>query len=218
MTYFSDADHLEAVIQRHYESRLRRYPDTALGWRLLYSPRRVLSGARVALLGMNPGGRSVNPAHGEFSSEAGSAYRKSVEDWGSNSTLQNQVIALFQRLRVSPEDVLAGNLVPFRSPSEKTLLEASDAIAFGKTIWGEIFAKVRPELVITMGHTTNREISRLLGVRSSRVYPTGWGNYTASRGDFPAGTWIGLPHLSRFGIMTRDASQRELDELFAGLV
>ncbi|WP_372614746.1 uracil-DNA glycosylase family protein [Aquicoccus sp.] len=217
MNAASDAERLEAAIQSVYEARLRRYPDGAFGWRLLYSPRRVLSGARVAFIGLNPGGRCVDPTHGEFSAEAGSAYRKEVENWGRSSSLQDQVMALFNRLDVEPEDVLAGNLIPFRSPSEDSLLGSSEAIAFGRTLWTEILDKACPSVVVSMGGTTNREISRLLMVRDTRTYPIGWGNYTASRGNFAGGTWIGLPHLSRFTIMKRSASQAALNELFKDL-
>ena len=52
----SDVERLESVIQGAYEKRLRLYPEAALGWRLLYSPRRVLSGAQVAFGGLNPAG------------------------------------------------------------------------------------------------------------------------------------------------------------------
>ncbi|MEI4235332.1 uracil-DNA glycosylase family protein [Roseovarius sp. D22-M7] len=217
MTVSTNTERLEADIQEEYERRLRRYPGPALGWRLLYSPRRVLSGARVAFIGFNPGGRYIDQTHGEFSAEAGSAYRKEVEDWNPSSSLQEQVMALFHRLDVEPEDVLAGNLVPFRSPSEDSLPGASDAVIFGKNLWTQILAVARPSLVVSMGAKTNREISRLLLVHDITKYPTGWGNYTASRGTFAGGTWIGLPHLSRFGIMKRSASQTPMDQLFREL-
>lgn len=217
MNEAANAERLERAIQEAYEIRLQRYPDSALGWRLLYSPRRVLSGARVAFIGFNPGGRSIDQSHGEFSTEAGSAYRKDVEDWGANSNLQEQVIALFQRLDVEPEDVLAGNLVPFRSPSEASLAGTSEAVNFGRKLWEDMLAAARPSLVVSMGGTTNREVSNLLSVHDIKKYPTGWGNYTASRGSFADGTWIGLPHLSRFAIMKRGASQAAMNELFKGL-
>jgi hypothetical protein len=184
---------------------------------LLYSPCRVLDGAQVAFIGLNPGGSTIDPDHGVFSSERGSAYRREVENWGTSSKLQDQVLELFRRLNVPPEEVLAGNLVPFRSPSEATLEDAPSAIAFGKTLWAEILNTARPSLVVSMGGTANREVAQLLGVNDIRSHPVGWGAYTASRGRFPDGTWIGLPHLSRFTIMKRAASQAALAELFRGL-
>jgi hypothetical protein len=217
MNVAPDAYRMEAAIRREYEARLRRYPEAALGWRLLYSPQRVLCGARVAFIGFNPGGHTIDPSHGEFSTEAGSAYRKEVENWGANSSLQDQVIALFNRLDVAPEDVLSGNLVPFRSPSERSLRGTSEAISFGKNLWKEIFAKVRPSIVISMGESANSEISRLLMVRNTKIYSVEWGKKVAYRGSFNGGNWIGLPHLSRFAIMKRSASQAALNELFKDL-
>jgi len=209
---------IENTIQRAYEARLRQDPTgSPLGWRLLYSPCRVLDGARVAFIGLNPGGSAIDPDHGVFSCEGGSAYRKEVENWGTSSQLQDQVRELFRRLNVPPEEVLAGNLVPFRSPSEASLQDAPGAIAFGRTLWAEILKTARPSIVISMGRAANREVAQLLGVRDIRSYPVGWGAYTASRGRFPGGTWIGLPHLSRFAIMKRAASQAALTELFQDL-
>lgn len=206
-----------AMIEAAYQHRARRYPDAALGWRLLYSPERVLSHADVAFIGFNPGGHFANPDHGQFSAESGSAYRKEVESWGRSSALQEQVMALFGRLGVQAEDVLAGNLVPFRSPSEKSLPEKAEAILFGRALWEEIFEHVRPSLVVSMGAKANREVSRILVVNDAEKYPTGWGTYTASRGTFEGGTWIGLPHLSRFTVLTRAASKAAMDYLFRGL-
>lgn len=213
----TDAERWHAKIQLAYDTRVRLYPEASLGWRFLYSLVRVLSGARVAFIGLNPGGRSIDTAHGEFSSEKGSAYRKEIEDWGSSRSLQDQVIALFNRLNVSPEEVLAGNLVPFRSPDAQSLSGALEAIAFGRSQWSEILEKLQPSIVVSMGGTTNREISRLLKVGKTVRHPVGWANYTASRGEFAGGTWVGLPHLSRFSIMKRRASQSALNDVFKGL-
>jgi len=208
----------ETAIKQEYETRLRNYPnEPPLGWRLLYSPRRVLSGAQVAFIGFQPGGSSIDPAHGEFSTEKGSAYRKDVEEWGPNSRLQDQVIELFRRLNVHPDEVLAGNLVPFRSPSEDSLQGKADAVAFGLNLWAEILDVVRPTVVVSMGKRANREISGFLNVKDLETIPVGWGTQIGSRGQFSGGHWIGLPHLSRFTIMNRQASQSALDTLFRDL-
>lgn len=47
----------------------------SLGWRLLYSPEAVLEGARVAFLGLNPGGNHRPPDHAEFTMECGKHLR-----------------------------------------------------------------------------------------------------------------------------------------------
>jgi len=68
-----------------------------------------------------------------------------------------------------------------------------------------------------MGAEANREISRLSNTQDEEIFPVGWGSNIASRGQFPGGTWIGLPHLSRFTIMGREASRQALDLLFDGV-
>jgi hypothetical protein len=212
-----DPRRLEAEIQEFYDAQL---VDGALanrlGWRLLYSPERVLEGARVAFLGFNPGGSHIDPRHGVFATPRGSAYRRDIESWGTASKLQDQALALFRRLRVKPEDVLAGNLVPLRSPSEAELRNKERAIGFGIKIWTQILAAVNPPIVISLGNSTNEIVSRLVGARDVRKVEVGWGTITASRGEFDGGIWIGLPHLSRFAIMTRRESAKALDLLFAG--
>lgn len=171
----SDSERWQTEIECEYQRRLKNYPNQALEWRLLYSPRCVLTGAKVAFIGLNPGGSFVDPKHGKFSCEGGSAYRKCVENWGPRSGLQNQVISLFQRLEVVPEDVLAGNLVPFRSPCESSLAGAVEAIEFGKNLWKEILGKASPRIVITMGGTANRAVSSVLRVRGTETVGVGWG-------------------------------------------
>lgn len=209
---------LESEIEAAYKARLTSNPLLPhLGWRFLYSPKRVLSDAKVAFLGVNPGGSTLNPNHGVFSAELGSAYRRDIEEWGKSSSLQDQAMALFQRIKVVPEDVLAGNLVPFRSPDESGIKKDKAAIAFGTKLWHRVFAQTRPPLIITMGQLTNLTISGVLGVQSIETYPVGWGSFCASRGTFNGGTWIGLPHLSHFKIMKRRESQQALDQLFEGL-
>lgn len=209
---------LETKIEAAYRERLKNNPKLPqLGWRFLYSPKRVLNGAKVAFLGLNPGGSTLNPDHAVFSAETGSAYRRTVEDWGKSASLQDQVMALFKRLSVNPEDTLASNLIPFRSSKECSVKTDKAAINFGTQLWRQVFTHAQPSLVITMGQLTNTTISSLLDVQSAEHYPVQWGELCASRGKFPGGTWIGLPHLSHFKIMKRDASQKALDILFSNL-
>lgn len=196
-------------------ARAYRASGNSLGWRFLYSPVHVLDGARVAFIGLNPGGSTKDPDHGEFAMESGSAYQD--ERWPSSSRLQKQVLELFRRLDVAPEDVLAGNLVPFRSPDWDSLVGREEALSFGLHLCERVLRRAAPPLVITMGRETNDAISRLIRVQDIAQYPINWGRYTASRGQFQDGNWIGLPHLSRFTIMDREASKEALNALFAGV-
>lgn len=187
-----------------------------LGWRLLYSPAAVLEGAKVAFMDLNPGGDEKPVDHAEFCMETGSAYAD--ECWGrppGQGPLQRQVLGLFEMVGAAPDAVLAGNLVPFRSPSWDTLRNRDAALAFGMEIWRDILAHARPRLVIGMGGVTNRALMAMLGVTAVRTVPVGWGNVTAVAGTFGQGRFVGLPHLSRFRIVGRTESTVALRQLFS---
>ena len=198
-------------IENNIEQAYRK-SGNALGWRFLYSPRSVLEKATVAFIGLNPGGSSENPDHGDFDMISGSAY--ALEDWGKSSKLQVQVLTLFERLNVSPDEVLAGNLVPFRSKSWDELEGKAEALRFGKSLWSQILDHARPRIIVSMGQVTNEAVCQILRVQNSHSMPIGWGHCKGHRGEHGGGIWVGLPHLSRFTIMNRAASQQPLDELF----
>lgn len=188
-----------------------------LGWRLLYSPANVLSGARVALIGVNPGGGFRPDDQAEFAMDTGSAYESEI--WANRPAgdhrLQRQVLALFERIGEEPEKVLAGNLVPFRSPRWEYLENPERAVEFGKEIWNDILTKADPKFVIAMGNTAAAALKDILHVEVTDRVRVSWGNVCGSRGNFPGGgVFVGLPHLSRFGIMTRPKSEPALRELF----
>ncbi len=188
----------------------------SLGWRLLYSPAAVLQGARVAFIGLNPGGAFKPVDHATFAMKQGSAYE--LEDWGQppgTSVLQRQVLTLFSILGESSDGVLAGNLVPFRSPSWKELPGRARALQFGKAIWGDILSRARPKWVITMGNVAADAMRELLGVANARKIPVNWGHVSAQCGEGNDGvSFVGLPHLSRYTIMSRIESAPVLRQLF----
>lgn len=205
------ADDLENEIKSAYKSS-----GNQLGWRLLYSPPSVLDGAEVAFLGLNPGGANTQPEQAEFAMTRGSAYVN--ESWKGaipgKSKLQTQVTALFQRLGVQPENVLAGNIVPFRSPSWKALKDREHAIDVGRSIWSQILEHSQPRLIIAMGSNAFAEALQITGASNCSRHSLGWGRIKGTRADFDRGNLIGLPHLSRFSVITRERSQPGLSTLF----
>jgi hypothetical protein len=187
-----------------------------LGWRFLASPEHVLQGAEVAFIGLNPGG-SVEPRdHPRFAPSTGSAYVD--ESWAGHppgaSPLQRQVIVLFRSLGVKPEDVLAGNLVPFRSPDWARLQNRDHALSFGRELWRDVLMQVRPRLVIGMGREVSASLSSVMNARNVKNVRVGWGAVTGLRAETDGGFLVGLPHLSRFAIMKRPQSQPGLRALF----
>lgn len=212
MTHSVFARRLRLSIESEY--RARGY---SLGWRLLYSPENVLKGAKVAFIGLNPGGTRIPAEHATFAMPKGSAYL--VESWRnyapSQSPLQNQVLALFERLNVAPESVLAGNMVPFRSQSWGALAYKQEATSFGIRIWEDILERARPRIIIGMGRPVTRALVRALKVEQLHRVGVEWGSLTAARGYCSYGQFIGLPHLSRFGIITRPASAPAVKKLLS---
>ena len=205
----SFADRLEADIRREYTASQRH-----CGWRLLYSPVNVVDSSDIAFIGLNPGGASAT-GHSELAMKAGSAYDR--ETWGEappgHSRLQRQVLALFGGLGVEPAKVLAGNLVPFRSPSWADLADRKRAVEFGASIWTEILGRAKPTLVITMGALVLRTVGKILGMTTVERHQLGWGRVTGSYALTSASRLVGLPHLSRYGVITRTASQSGLQAL-----
>ncbi len=196
-----------------------------LGWRFLYSPARVLDGAGLAFLGLNPGGNHIPPDHPWFATEDGSAYvtERWAEHEAGQSRLQTQVRALFSKIGIADAStVLAGNLVPFRSPKWQCLEEPKEALKFGASIWGSILDRVQPTMVVAMGGETRRTLKRVLRVGATERVGVNWGTpngeVKAECGEFATGRFVGLPHLSRYPIMTREASAQAVTRLIACLI
>lgn len=187
-----------------------------LGWRLLSSPATTMDDARVAFIGLNPGGNVAPPDHADFAMDHGSAYVR--ERWAGappgESRLQRQVRALFKRLDVEPDQVLAGNLVPFRSPDWASLADPDSALRFGEDIWRELLRTAAPQIIVTMGRKVIAPIERITGIAANTRVPVGWGNITARFGHDSARKLICLPHLSRFPIITRSQSAEAMHRLF----
>jgi len=191
-----------------------------LGWRFLSCPARNLTNAKVAFVGLNPAGNAPEDRDGFAMPTGKSAYRD--ESWGGKApgraALQQQVLALFQRLGQQPENVLSGQFVPFRSPRIDQLMNRQYCLQFGESLWAQVLANARPKLVITLGFDTFPHMRRILGVDEVEMIPVNWGNYCARRGRFNGGTLVALPHLSTFKIMKRTKSGPALDRLFDGLL
>lgn len=192
----------------------------SLGWRFLTCGRRNLSPkTEVLFLTLNPGGSINRPDHPSSSCEDGSAYL--VESWSGatpgQSKLQTQVQALFKLIDTDVETALSGQLVPFRSPSWSELPQQTECLEFGKRLWTEIIGYVRPSLIIAMGKSQLRPVLRdICGEpEESQDILVEWGSISAGLDLYPGTRVVSLPHLSRFGIMTRVQSQPALKQLFA---
>lgn len=202
---------LRTSISRAYE----RSPND-LGWRFLYSPASVLKGSRVALVGLNPGGHVNETDHAVFSSERGSAYR--IESWHGRppgkAGLQVQVLSVFARLGVEPDSVLAGNLIPFRSPSWSALRDKEQALEFGKSLWTLILNRLQPELIISLGGPVRDAMVDMLNIHDQQDIPINWGTQRALVAATPYGRLVSVPHLSQYKFVNRAESAEAVKRLF----
>jgi hypothetical protein len=193
-----------------------------LGWRFLYGALRTLDDPQVAYLALNPGGKKFEP--GSYCAEE-SAYV--AESWGydragnanppGESKLQRNVRAMFRYLGVDPNDVLAGNIVPFRSPSWSALAKPEESLRFGYHLWRRVFTSVRPRLVIAASADADRELAKILNAGVPVYFDLGYPSQGGYRREFDGGFLIRTPHLSWHDVFGRRNAKPYLDSLFAGV-
>ena len=106
----------------------------------------------------------------------------------------------------------------------KKLKYKKEAFAFGEKIWSEILASVQPRLFVCINTETRERLRKIiknvykLPERKSYKPQTGWGDYTAEILEFGDNAQIKLlwlPHLSRFTLFTREASEKEIENIFS---
>ncbi|MBC6406613.1 MAG: hypothetical protein GDA40_00235 [Rhodobacteraceae bacterium] len=192
-----------------------------LDWRFLASPCSTLDGAEVAFIDLKPGGKGHVPGQTRFCTEPGkSAYVD--EQWPGRphggAPLQIQMQKLFHGLRVKPEEVLAGHLVPFRFSDQAGLRNRKFVMDFCEQIWGEVLAHAKPKLVVALGREAQKVTARVLGVDAGSInkIKVGWGDYCGTRARFPGGVLVHVPNLSRFKIIGKPESKEGLARLFEG--
>lgn len=177
----------------------------------------MLNGADVAIIGLNPGGSKQIAEHGEFDVPPGtSAYIH--ESWKGypkgKEPFQLQIQALCRWVGVEPQNVLAGNFIPWRSRSWSTLAEPERAVDFASHLWWDIFHAIEPHLVIAIGLITGRHLAKVLQTSATTKVGIGWGNYNAATATNGRQRLIAFPHLSRFRIMDRYQNREALQKLF----
>ena len=195
-----------------------------LGWRFLMAPAATLRpGTQTLVLTLNPAGDWEPPDHPRAHCPNGSAYR--LEAWpkgGPNSfrqppggaRLQVQVQKLFRWLDEEIDEAPTGCFVPFRSPSWEELPRQDEALSSAKALWAPVLSALRPRLILCIGtNIAFSNVCHLIGASEGQSFPTGWGTCTAKTASTDYTKVIGLPHLSRFPIFGRRASEVALAKL-----
>lgn len=213
--------------------------DHQLGYRFLLSSHKTLSpNTEILVLGTNPGGDRIPPDHPPYSCEDGPAYLHEV--WGDRrlpgtAPLQVQIRRLFENLSrhkgskdwtsLMPNSLLA-YYIPFRSSSINSLHRGRESRDFAFKLWSKLLNSIDPKIIICIDNKgTFPAIERILH-NKYQVRPgnhtkllVGWGDITAEMKyyDSPGNDrcLILLPHLSRFKIFGRPASQPYIDQLLS---
>lgn len=202
--------------------------DHRLSWRFLTTPASTFSAdTDIAFIALNPGGDRIPVDHPRRSSEVGSAYV--YESWKSTA-LQNQVRCLFKEIgsAIGKTDHLSlmdkslmAYYIPFRSPNLKSLPRQKETREFAFSLWSQILNQLNPSLIVTIDRLTFNDVCRIVESRSgaetisTEKFETGWGKCSADVRKFSASRLKVLavarfPHLSRFRIFDRPASQKQV--------
>jgi len=190
------------------EAEYRRLGYTK-GWSFMGTPEANLKRAKIAIVGLNPGGGGPGDGYayqGLWDSPGGNAYF--IEKWGANDTetpLQGQVRAWHSLLGIGADESLCAQFVPFRSPNWRSLERQQEAVAFAEALWSWVLSITPATLLLTMGKLPAWHLQRLLGARLvGQGFPTGWGRQTIDVYDSPSGRRIvAMPHPSRYTLFNR---------------
>lgn len=207
-----------AAIQARYDSLGFRS-----GWTFLCCNEDRLKDARVAIVGLNPGGRDDEGPYGGYWSTGHNPYYD--EFWGGKDAsgtdlhdrLQLQIQKWHGLAGIEKDESLCAQFVPFRTRdwegvSKRAELEA-EVLAFSRNLWSAVLSSCSAEVFITMGKVPARELATLLHATWQPQLETGWGTakidlYIADDGR----RVIGMPHPSRYALFDREGSQSELAE------
>lgn len=206
-----------------------------LGWRFLNVSRNVLhQDPPIALITLNPGGRTIPHDHPPASCESGCSYI--VESWNEkrpgHSPLQVQVQRLFSKISEHSalescgiellERTLIGYFIPFRSPRLKDLNNRMSSLEFGKQLWMKVFSLVHPKLTICIDRDTFSNLSTMIPQAFNcheihrQEMNTGWGNTKAKIVDYGNHRNIKLlrlPHLSTFKVFSRPQCEGPMNRI-----
>ncbi|WP_343347990.1 uracil-DNA glycosylase family protein [Sphingomicrobium sp. XHP0239] len=200
------------VIEKAYEDQGHK-----LGWSFMGTPEEALRSAKVAIVGLNPGGGGDPSQYGRHWDSEKNTYFS--ERWGARDTynpLQKQIHRWHELLGLAEDDVLCAQFVPFRSPTWDKLENREAAIETARKLWTWVLGISPAQLFITMGKMPAQYLAELMEAKWVARMSTGWGNASIDVYDSPDGKRIlAMPHPSRYGIFGRDNGQSEdVEKLF----
>ena len=185
------------------------------GYKLLYCRWELLETASHVFLSLNPGQAQPDTNLELIEDSRGNSYE--VERFTTRSPITEQFITLYSRLGIQTNQVLTGAFVPFRSPNWASLTKTQrrTGILFAEGFWGT--ALLNRTTIICCGFEVYRNVKRLIApnVRDELTH-SGWGNVNLRlfRANCNKCSIIGLPHLSRYRLLTNPESREILLNFF----
>lgn len=181
------------------------------GYKLLYSPWSTLSSHKAIFLSLNPGTPPVGAELSVVSDERGNSYE--VERDTTMSPITLQFLKMCDFMGIVPKDVLTGVVAPFRSGSWSSLsnLQRRVALEIGREFWSDALRVSRSDLIVVCSEEASEMVVSLSGATITEILPAGWGNISIVKYSTSDGRRIvKLPHLSRFRLFGRAASEPHL--------
>ena len=200
--------------QRRLETEERRLGLTG-GFKLVYAPWSTLLRPETVFLSLNPGRAPAKADLRTVSDERGVSYV--VERETTRSPITSQFLGMADFLGVDAERIVPGTVMPFRSGAWTDLTKAqrSRGLALGREFWTEVLCRSTVRMVVAVSAEATAMAVDILGATLVRSVPAGWGNVSVHRYETPAGTTVvQLPHLSRFRLFGRPASEAALNLVF----
>lgn len=179
-----------------------------LGFKPLYCPWETLHTAKVAFLSLNPGRAPNNAELRLTSDERGNSYE--VEKYTTRSPLTAQFLLLCDLLGLRPSEVLTGVAAPFRSNNwqELTLQQRKGSLEIGRRFWEQPLSCSGLQMVITCSTEATKLAVSITAARPDTEVSAAWGKIRLRRFVSESGkVVIQLPHLSRFRLLGRPASE-----------
>jgi hypothetical protein len=177
------------------------------GWVFAMTPLANLAMARAVVVGLNPGG---DDDQGIWESSGGNAYFAGRWIPGTDRLMpiQTQIAGLHELLDLGPNDVFAGQFIPFRSVSLSALAHQTEAFGFALKLWTWVISQTPASLYLCLGKAVAYNIASLLDAKPDGRWPSGWGTTTVGRYVSASGkVVVELPHLSRYLLFSMGPEQ-----------
>ena len=186
----------------------------AQGFKPLYSPWSALQSGTVAFLSLNPGRAPDRADLRMVSDERGNSYL--AERLVTRSPLSAQFLQLCDLIGLAPAQVITGVAAPFRSGNwaDLTPEQKQGSLEIGQRFWSGPLARPALRLIFACSAEATRLAISLTGARLKDEISAAWGNICLRRYVAPDGrVVVQLPHLSRFRLLGRPASEAAIRAL-----